>query len=224
MGFLDHLAGMALGVKPASAARPSLPAIFAAPSFAIGTQQGLEAVEQSRPPSAKVARDLPGPERRAPRIEAPVAPVQERQQQQPEEVPPGPSSPRLSPPPPEPRAPETRTPEIPAASARGRSPVHASHDHVPAARQAAPKSEPPPAPRMLFEAPTERAVTRAAPLSDAVIAGRPSAVREQGPVIHVTIDRLDVRAAAPAKAPVTPQRPRPQPAVSLSDYLRGGRQ
>jgi hypothetical protein len=72
----------------------------------------------------------------------------------------------------------------------------------------------------------EAEVTRAAPLSPAVIAGRAMAVREQAPVINVTIDRLDVR--APARAEPARQRPRTQPTVSLSDYLRegssGGRQ
>lgn len=66
----------------------------------------------------------------------------------------------------------------------------------------------------------ETQVTRAAPLSPAVVAGRVMAVREQAPVIHVTIDRLDVR--APARAEPARQRPRPQPTVSLSDYLREG--
>ena len=67
---------------------------------------------------------------------------------------------------------------------------------------------------------SEAQVTRAAPLSPAVVAGRAMAVREQAPVIHVTIDRLDVR--APARAEPARQRPRPQPTVSLSDYLREG--
>ena len=53
-----------------------------------------------------------------------------------------------------------------------------------------------------------------------MVAGRAIAAREQAPVIHVTIDRLDVR--APARAEPARQRPRPQPTVSLSDYLREG--
>ncbi|WP_422003444.1 hypothetical protein [Reyranella sp.] len=64
-------------------------------------------------------------------------------------------------------------------------------------------------------------MTRAAPLSAAAVAGRTvAAVRDPAPVIHVTIDRLDVR--APARAEPVRSRPRPQPTVSLSDYLRDG--
>ena len=48
MGFLHHLAGMALGAKPASAARPTLPSRFAASPFA-GTSQGLEVIDQATP-------------------------------------------------------------------------------------------------------------------------------------------------------------------------------
>ena len=61
-----------------------------------------------------------------------------------------------------------------------------------------------------------------APLSEAVLAARPIAT--PAPVIHVTIDRLEVRAPAAARPAVsepTPRR-RPQPRVSLSDFLRGG--
>ena len=87
--------------------------------------------------------------------------------------------------------------------------------------QPVPAAQQPPAPLHLeVQTLPEAPVTRAAPLSPAVVAGRAMAVREQAPVIHVTIDRLDVR--APARAEPARQRPRPQPAVSLSDYLRDG--
>jgi hypothetical protein len=87
--------------------------------------------------------------------------------------------------------------------------------------QPVPAAQRPPAPlhvevQTLPEAP----VTRAAPLSPAAVAGRAIAAREQAPVIHVTIDRLDVR--APVRAETARQRPRPQPTVSLADYLREG--
>src|SRR5262249_4054619 len=81
---------------------------------------------------------------------------------------------------------------------------------------AAPRPEPPHTDIDIQVVPETQA-TRAAPLSAAVVAGRAMAVREQPPVIHVTIDRLDVR--APARAEPARQKPRPQPTVSLSDYL-----
>jgi hypothetical protein len=65
-----------------------------------------------------------------------------------------------------------------------------------------------------------RAVT--APLSDVVIAARPRAPREERPVIHVTIDRLEVRAPTAPKAAVERRKSRPLPSQSLADYLRGG--
>lgn len=73
-----------------------------------------------------------------------------------------------------------------------------------------------------LEVPPMRPVTRALPLSDAAVAGRATPAREEGPVIQVTIDRLDVRAPAPPANASERRRPSPQPAVSLSDYLREG--
>lgn len=63
-----------------------------------------------------------------------------------------------------------------------------------------------------------------APLSDAALAGRRSSAREPV-VVQVTIDRLDVRAPAAQASTARPAsegpRRRPQPSVSLSDYLGG---
>ncbi|WP_406208281.1 hypothetical protein OH807_36525 [Kitasatospora sp. NBC_01560] len=39
-------------------------------------------------------------------------------------------------------------------------------------------------------------------------------------IVRVTIDRLEVRAAPPAAAPVATRRTVRQPALSLDDYLR----
>jgi hypothetical protein len=69
--------------------------------------------------------------------------------------------------------------------------------------------------------------TRAAPLSATVMSSRIGTARDDRPVIEVTIDRIDVR-ASPADKPGPPaRRQRPEPTVSLSEYLRrdvpGGR-
>jgi hypothetical protein len=72
-----------------------------------------------------------------------------------------------------------------------------------------------------------RPATRSAPLSDAIVAGRTTAAQHGGPVIHVTIDRIDVLAPSSPRPVAEQRRARSQPMVSLSDYLResgrGGR-
>jgi hypothetical protein len=56
------------------------------------------------------------------------------------------------------------------------------------------------------------------PLSNAALATRVSRP-EAPPVVHVTIDRIDVRAPDLSR-PATPKPARRQPAISLADYLR----
>jgi hypothetical protein len=59
------------------------------------------------------------------------------------------------------------------------------------------------------------------PMSEASLAQRVVRARDQRPVIHVTIDRIDVRAPAAAQRPAAPARARAAaPSVSLSDFLR----
>lgn len=62
----------------------------------------------------------------------------------------------------------------------------------------------------------------AAPLSQATLAQRTLKARDESPVVHVTIGRIDVVANA-APAPAMRRSPRPrQGTVTLADYLRGG--
>ena len=72
------------------------------------------------------------------------------------------------------------------------------------------------------DANAQRTPLTVAPLSDAVVANRPRASREERPVIQVTIDRLEVRAPTAPKAAAERRKPRPLPSQSLADYLRGG--
>ncbi len=59
------------------------------------------------------------------------------------------------------------------------------------------------------------------PLSDARLAQRMPRPQDEGPVIHVTIGRIEVVAhTAPAQAPPRSPAPR-QPSVTLAHYLRG---
>ena len=113
-------------------------------------------------------------------------------------------------------------PNPPAAKVDGAS--------APARREAVARGEPavPPA-RPRAAASATPAATRPAiappianPLSPRTVAARAQAAEPPRPVIHVTIDRIDVRTpAAPARAPA-PAKPRAAaPSVSLADYLRG---
>ena len=62
----------------------------------------------------------------------------------------------------------------------------------------------------------------AAPLSESAVAARIAPPVDAAPVIHVTIDRIDVRAPETTR-PAAPARPtRRQPSMSLADYLRTG--
>lgn len=226
MGFLHHLAGMALGALPAGAARPSLPSRFAELAFT-GASQG-QVIEQATP--AILAPPAPPEVVRGPRSPAmPVAPFERRQEASQAVVrpphPPSSAEPqavashpvrqdREAPPPP---------PNIVSVVERRSAPEKSSAVIGEAAvppPQAPTGQHPPVPPQAEIPALPQSTVTRAAPLSPAVVAGRAMAVHEQAPVIHVTIDRLDVR--APVRAEPARQRPRPQPTVSLSDYLRDG--
>ena len=62
----------------------------------------------------------------------------------------------------------------------------------------------------------------AAPLSESAVAARIAAPADAAPVIHVTIDRIDVRAPQAERPAPSPKAARRQPAVSLGDYLRNG--
>src|SRR5262249_43812568 len=78
-----------------------------------------------------------------------------------------------------------------------------------------------PAPSHLLSSPSRQwPPPAAAPLSEGVVASRPAMVRDEQPVVHVTIDRIEVRAAEPPRRRPEPRRSRPQPSVSLADYLR----
>jgi hypothetical protein len=84
-------------------------------------------------------------------------------------------------------------------------------------------------------APQATATPHAAPLSAAALAAAVAAAASAGntarqpsrsqapPVIHVTIDRIDVRAApGPTRPASAPRGTHHTPTVSLADYLRGG--
>jgi hypothetical protein len=102
-------------------------------------------------------------------------------------------------------------------------PVPYANERLPFPRGAQPVGTPLPAPA----AASSRHVVDVAeprhdrgPLSSSAVAARVASRGETPPVIHVTIDRIDVRApSAPERAESRP-RPRSNATGSLSDYLR----
>jgi hypothetical protein len=234
--FLNHLAGMALGVKPAGAARLSLPSRFSQPSFAIGPgSQGLEPVEETvRSPSAQTIatpapagpRDRRAPDDEAARVQNPMA-HRDRRGDGPPERPVGQEFSQ----PVQALAPKT-VPNLqdvalpPRPLARPADTVRsATGVSLPVVDQPSAQLPPdPPTSSRLASEPAHVRPVPAAPLSQAIVSAR-AATHEERPVIHVTIDRIEVRSPASPKPAAEQRRARPQPSVSLSDYLResGGR-
>ncbi len=119
-------------------------------------------------------------------------------------------------------APSRPTPESPLLTTPER--LQAREPLIAARRDAAREPDPPPAavPRI---AAAQRPTTPA-PLSPATLAAHAAlaerTARTEPSVVHVTIDRIDVRAAAaPPRKDALPAS-RPRPGRSLADYLRPG--
>jgi hypothetical protein len=274
-GFLGHLAGIALGRAVEGAARPSLPARYAAPEAdgpapavqetteqavaeVVGRAVGRAAGEgwgeagptastapaAARPPIGAPPRSDRGSDRGAPvpgkppllpaseafarpvaaaterRARRPAAEATERAALPPQHVGHAPS-PRRRPGPAEPTP--IKSFEV-STDSQTRSPVVA-----PPAPEALPRSrETGPVRVASVQAPRRQpprsaaGPTPSAPLSDGAVAGRAETHRPPAPVIHVTIDRIDVRAPAPPR-PAPPARRAPaEPSLSLSDFLAAG--
>jgi hypothetical protein len=226
-GFLIHLAGLARGDVGAGAARAALPPRLApelvdAPRSREGGGEAAPLPVASQP-SAPQPAPLPA-ERQVLHAESTPAPS------------PSPIAPADQDPPP-------RRGRVTDRDAR---PVHHPDLRVPrpqAAKAAQPLANPPPAPTapgrplgLHFDAVIVPSVQQAgpptghpalAPLSEAAIASRVTTAQASRPVINVTVDRIDVRAAEAGKPGAAAVKlARRQPAMSLADYLRrerGGR-
>lgn len=205
-GFLDHLAGMAVGASPPGAAHLSVP-----PRFAPAAPASVEAEPRPEPLGTGRAVAFPAPRSAAQpptRDPAPSIPAFRAAPDRPEVPAPAPTATHR----PSPARPapvfliEPRSAEPPAA-ALGPPPGIVTPE-FPA------KAQP------YADLPEHR--SRAAPLDPHVLAGRMVAPSQPRPVIHVTIDRIDVRAPAPSRPVVTPRRARTAASVSLADYLHQG--
>ena len=80
---------------------------------------------------------------------------------------------------------------------------------------------------ILQQTPAAPAFPASVPLRPDLAAAEPARETDSGPdVVHISIGRVEVRAAAPAPVAAAPAPTRPDmsaPTLSLADYLRGGR-
>jgi hypothetical protein len=123
---------------------------------------------------------------------------------------------------------ELPAPAPPPASLRGRAAAERI-DGAPSAASLPAIADPAlirQAPRVSAAAPRDGAApphVPRRPMSAPALAERHAAAAEPRPVVHVTIDRIDVRApAAPARPAAAPRARNAAPSVSLADYLRQG--
>jgi hypothetical protein len=202
--FITQLAGMALGHGTPGDAHVMLPPRFAPPPSARFGQAEWPSGED---PAAAAADQESSPPRQ---------PLQSgrRETGRADDAPPvrlpestAPHRPRLS------TKASERQPHV-VTPARSETPVR------PPPRDAAAASEIvvlPPAPQV-----ASMSRRHPPPLRDAALASRVSGPGAP-PVVHITIDRIDVRAPDLSKPAAPSKPPRRRPAISLSDYLRNSR-
>ncbi len=220
-GFLTNLASLALGAPLPGSARLTLPSRFGG-RIAAG---GLEVVEQAERAAAPATDAAVAPAsaviRFALREDNLRAPY-------PASVRPAPTTDEL----PTKRAPTEKVETVPSTverdvveTSRVQPPIPAQQSAAPARRQAEPQSSTTShaarqiAPARGILASDRFQPSRPVPLSEAVVASRAAVEREQRPVVNVTIDRIEVRAPRQAPSPPVQPRKKPQPSVSLADYL-----
>lgn len=215
--FLANLAGLALGVSQPGAARLAQPPRFGG---GIASDIGLEAgaVVQAIAGSAAA---MPAPDR-APKGQPANSVVQSYEPVQPA-----------------PRVPFRSDEELVRGSASGWGQVvpadiaeQSAAGRLPTPAMRASLKPPKPlerraaaeAPRTVVPlTPTSPTPARSAPISQAALASRVTAMREPRPVVTITIDRIEVRAPREALPQPALRRPKPEPSQSLADYLEARR-
>lgn len=233
--YFTQLAGIALGRPDAGAARLSLPPRFARLAADAGLPDPAETDQLAvdRPAGAQPgSTPAPMPTDGTVRVT----------------LPPGEASPLPVAPPPAARPPigldaQPRIESVPAPAAHApvlsRPPLRGAAPSDPAPAEAAAPGFPPPADRLApismrragiaaddsgppGAAPFGDRAAPFAPLSEAAIAVRAADARTAEPVIHVTIDRIDVRAPAPSRPAPAARRAPADPSMSLADFLSAG--
>jgi hypothetical protein len=228
--FLDRLAARAIGSE--TALSPRLPSLFEPlqrapimPPADAGEVPAHHRDMASAAPTVPVAAPAPRePARAAGSVDRTAAPAPARAAANPPREP-RPSSPMVPVPVPSVIVERSGTPVAPERQTVGSSPLQPRQMHVAPARQETARTPAPggallPAPASVF------AATRTTPAgSGRTVAARAAAARTEGkaaaavePVVHVSIGRLEVRAAPAAAAP-SRRREEPRPS-SLDDYLR----
>lgn len=223
MGLLGDLAGMALGERPAGAARVVLPPRFAPRSTPLeaGEIASLETPIQDETPTRPAAAP-PTAARSAieesTTIQPVTRPVEHRGSEQR-------TVPDLGHPPPPLEPLVAERVQIAASVQATMSHARTMHRHDGPTGSKALPSAPITLPAISAPATSKQGPGPVpfAPLSAPAVASRAQSPADPAPtVINITIDRIDVRASAPSRPATAPAaRPRPQPSVSLADYLAG---
>ena len=238
--FLDRLAARAIGGE--TALSPRLPSLFEPlqrapimPPADAGEVPAHHRDMASAAPVVPVAASSPRePARAAGSVErsaARVVPVDRAAAPAPARAAansprePMPSSPMVPAPVPSVVVERSGTPVAPERQAIGSSPVQPRQVHVAPARQETARTPAPGGALLPAPAPVFAAMRTTSAGSGRTVAARAAAARTEGkaaaavePVVHVSIGRLEVRAAPVAAAPPR-RRDGPQPS-SLDDYLR----
>jgi hypothetical protein len=225
-GFLDRLAGLATGRPVEGGARVALPSRFAPvssaplPNVEFATTDDVSAAPKSPVHVAENAATVrPLEESREASFQAAfvtaridASPVRLENRPAPAEPPRAVVTPKMGVTIPQ-QPPRSRAVQESSASMLGpRPPEDPSRIHPPlrASAIAARGAE----------------ISNRAPLNADILTTRPQAAHNVPPPIHVTIDRIDVRVAAPAKTAPAQTRVRRGPSQSLAEYLgssqRGG--
>ncbi len=228
MGFLGDLAGIALGQGPAGAARVALPARFAPRAAPLDEARTLSLEPMARaeadavPAAARSAAPEPVTVETVamPDGARPASPLQPHRPDIADRINVAPlSEPAMAR-----QGPATAQHGSAAPLAQATMPIAGTARRPTSPPgEVAPLSAPPTKPAASTgDAPKPAATpTPAAPLSASARAARAPSPEVPAPtIVQVTIDRIDVRAAAPP-SPAPARRTRPQPSVSLSDYLSG---
>jgi hypothetical protein len=230
-GFLTSLAGLARGDVGVGAARVALPPRLApepaeAPQSEAGAEEAQPLRLLSRPAALQPERPVVEPQ--VLRGEPTHAPGPPR------------TAPAAQDPPPRRARADDRDARPPVRRVHLRAPRRDAAVAAPPLADAPPALPPPGRlPGLRIDAEVAPSVKQAgppapttehpapAPLSEAAIASRVTTAQDSRPVIHVTIDRIDVRAAEASKPAAAAAKPaQRRPTVSLADYLRrepGGR-
>ena len=213
--LLTRLAARAVGAAPLAAPRPATPFEREPQGDLLELVAEAPARRQVQVPAPGARLTLPGPgrERGDERVRGEHAPALGERSAGSEAgavgTPPAPREARPSPPP------AALEPELEAvlatsaASGEAPPPVHGEDVAVSAAR----------APAAVAAMPTS---TRAAAARPPVVSGDRAQAAPEAPAVRVHIGRLEVRTNLQAPPLPEPARPReaPEPALSLSDYLR----